>query len=192
MQWKQCVSTILITADLSYQHNSRLNAYRILKFSCRITNFLKVRYMICENPWKIQGLWLKLIIVFKNFPFLNFLQIKSGSWAESVSGTGSGTPDPGWKSTGSRIRIHNKEFMYLKPKMMLLSSRKYEPGCLSRIPGSGSWIQVSKSTGSGIRIHNTSKNIVVLLNHALLFHQLISTYMSTDRVSFDKNRTPEF
>ncbi len=47
------------------------------------------------------------------------------------------------KGTGSRIRIRNKEFAFVKPKKLLLSSRKYAQGCLSQIrilfnPGSRS------------------------------------------------------
>ncbi len=40
-------------------------------------------------------------------------------------------PDPGSKRT--RIRIHIKEFEYFKPKTLFLNSRKYDPGCSSRI-----------------------------------------------------------
>jgi hypothetical protein len=39
-------------------------------------------------------------------------------------------PDPGLKR--SRIRIKNLSFF--KPKKLFLSSRKYDPGCSSRIP----------------------------------------------------------
>jgi hypothetical protein len=35
---------------------------------------------------------------------------------------------------GSQIRI--KEFKYFNPKKWFLSSRKYDPGCSSRFPGS--------------------------------------------------------
>ncbi len=38
-------------------------------------------------------------------------------------------PDPYYPS-----RIHIKEFKYLNPKIWYLSSRKYDPGCSSRIP----------------------------------------------------------
>ncbi len=41
-------------------------------------------------------------------------------------------PDPNCSHPGSRIRI--KEFKYFKPKKWFLSSRKYDPGCSSRIP----------------------------------------------------------
>jgi hypothetical protein len=44
-------------------------------------------------------------------------------------------PDPNCLHPGSRIRI--KEFKYFnpkKPKKWFLSSRKYDPGCSSRIP----------------------------------------------------------
>jgi hypothetical protein len=48
-------------------------------------------------------------------------------------------PDPTFFHPGSRIRI--KEFKYFNPKKkqkMVLSSRKYDPGCSSRIPDPGS------------------------------------------------------
>ncbi len=40
-------------------------------------------------------------------------------------------PDPGSELFPSRIRI--KEFKYFNPKKWFLSSRKYDPGCSSRI-----------------------------------------------------------
>jgi hypothetical protein len=40
-------------------------------------------------------------------------------------------PDPGSEFFPSRIRI--KEFKYFNPKKWFLSSRKYDPGCSSRI-----------------------------------------------------------
>jgi hypothetical protein len=40
-------------------------------------------------------------------------------------------PDPKFFHPGSRIGI--KEFKYFKPKRLFLSSRKYDPGCSSRI-----------------------------------------------------------
>jgi hypothetical protein len=43
------------------------------------------------------------------------------------------SPDPGSKRSGSRIRIRIKDFKYLQPKKLFLSSRKYNPGCSSRI-----------------------------------------------------------
>jgi hypothetical protein len=47
--------------------------------------------------------------------------------------------------SGMFIRIRIKEFMYFSPKKLLISSRKYDPGCSSRIPDPG-------VTGSRIRI----------------------------------------
>jgi hypothetical protein len=41
-------------------------------------------------------------------------------------------PDPAFFHPGSRIRI--KEFKCFNPKKWFLSSRKYDPGCSSRIP----------------------------------------------------------
>jgi hypothetical protein len=41
------------------------------------------------------------------------------------------------KDSGSRIRFDIKEFNYLKPKNLFLSSRKYDPG-IPGYPGSGS------------------------------------------------------
>jgi hypothetical protein len=40
-------------------------------------------------------------------------------------------PDPNYLHPGSRIRV--KEFKYFNPKKWFLSSRKYDPGCSSRI-----------------------------------------------------------
>jgi hypothetical protein len=40
-------------------------------------------------------------------------------------------PDPNFLHPGSRILI--KEFKYFNPKKWFLSSRKYDPGCSSRI-----------------------------------------------------------
>ncbi len=40
-------------------------------------------------------------------------------------------PDPNFSYLGSWIRI--KEFKYFNPKELFLSSRKYDPGCSSRI-----------------------------------------------------------
>ncbi len=45
-------------------------------------------------------------------------------------------PDPNCLHPGSRIRI--KDFKYFNPKKWFLSSRKYDPGCSSRIPDPGS------------------------------------------------------
>jgi hypothetical protein len=60
------------------------------------------------------------------------------------------------KDSESRIRIRIKEFKYFEPKNLFLSSRKYDPGCSSRIriliflpiPDPGSRGQ--KGTGSQI------------------------------------------
>jgi hypothetical protein len=74
--------------------------------------------------------------------------------------------DPGAGFFPSRIRI--KEVKYFNPQKWFLSSRKYDPGCSSRIwildpdpdflpiPDPGSRGQ--KGTGSGIRIRNTGIN----------------------------------
>jgi hypothetical protein len=44
-------------------------------------------------------------------------------------------PDPNCLYPGSRIRIKEfKYFIYFNPKKWFLSSRKYDPGCSSRIP----------------------------------------------------------
>ncbi len=62
------------------------------------------------------------------------------------------------KDSASRIRVHLQEFKYFWPKKLFLTSRKYDPGCSSRIriliftfPGS----RGQKGTGLGIR--NTAK-----------------------------------
>jgi hypothetical protein len=77
---------------------------------------------------------------------------------------------PVLRITGCLSRIRIKEFKYFNPKKWFLSSRKYDPGCSSRIlifypsrsgscfctlPGS----MGQKSTGSRIRIRNTGCNI---------------------------------
>ncbi len=41
-------------------------------------------------------------------------------------------PDPGSELSPSRIRI--KEFKYFNKKKLILSSRKFDPGCFSGIP----------------------------------------------------------
>jgi hypothetical protein len=76
-------------------------------------------------------------------------------------------PDPTFFHPGSELspsRIRIKEFKYFNPKKWFLSSRKYDPGCSSRIsdpdaeflpiPDPGSRGQ--KGTGSRIRIRNTA------------------------------------
>ncbi len=71
-------------------------------------------------------------------------------------------PDPNFFHPGSRIHI--KEFKYFNPKNCILSSRKYDPGCSSRIrilvflpiPDPGSRDQ--NGTGSRIRIRNTVRH----------------------------------
>ncbi len=84
-------------------------------------------------------------------------------------------PDPGSDFFPSRItdpnffhpwsRILTKEFKYFDPKKWFLSSRKYDPGCSSRIwipdpePGSGSWLFTHP--GSRIRTRNTGGNIAL-------------------------------
>ncbi len=42
----------------------------------------------------------------------------------------------GKKDSESRIRVRTKEFKVFQPKHFVLSSRKYDPGCLFRIPDS--------------------------------------------------------
>ena len=80
-------------------------------------------------------------------------------------------PDPGSKLSPSRIldpgsASKNLSILTLKkPKKWFLSSRKYDPGCSSRIPDPdsdflpildpGSRVKASKGTGSWIRIRNT-------------------------------------
>ena len=73
-------------------------------------------------------------------------------------------PVPNCLHPGSRIRI--KEFKYFnpkKPKKCLISFRKYDPGCSSRIPDpDADFLPIpdpgsrgQKGTGSRIRIRNT-------------------------------------
>jgi hypothetical protein len=73
-------------------------------------------------------------------------------------------PDPNCLHPRSRVRI--KEFKYFNPqknKKWFLSSRKYDPGCLSRIPDpDADFLPIpdprsrgQKGTGSRIRIRNT-------------------------------------
>ncbi len=79
-------------------------------------------------------------------------------------------PDPNCLHPGSRIRI--KEFKYFNPKKnkkKFLSSRKYDPGCSSRIPDpDAEFLPIpdpgsrgQKGTGSRIRIRNTGKNLCI-------------------------------
>jgi hypothetical protein len=66
-------------------------------------------------------------------------------------------PDPGSELSPSRIRI--KEFKYFNPKKSkkwFLSSRKYDPGCSSRIPDPG--VEKAPDPGSQIWIRNTGSN----------------------------------
>jgi hypothetical protein len=54
-------------------------------------------------------------------------------------GSGMFIPDPIFFHPGSELslsRIRIKEFKYFNPKKWFLSSRKYDPGCPSRIQGS--------------------------------------------------------
>ncbi len=70
-------------------------------------------------------------------------------------------PDANCLHPGSRIRI--KEFKYFNPKKWFLSSRKYDPGCSSRIPDPDADLlpipdpgsRGQKGTGSRILIRNT-------------------------------------
>jgi hypothetical protein len=58
-------------------------------------------------------------------------------------------PDPNGLHPGSRIRI--KEFKYFNPKKWFLSSRKYDPGCSSRI-------RMLTSTHPGSRIQGSKRH----------------------------------
>jgi len=81
-------------------------------------------------------------------------------------------PDPGSELFPSRIRI--KEFKYFNPpkkqKKWFLSSRKYDPGCSSRIPDPDADFLpipdpgVKKAPDPGFRIRNTA--LLLLLNNA--------------------------
>jgi hypothetical protein len=70
-------------------------------------------------------------------------------------------PDTNCLHTGSRIRI--KEFEYFGPKKWFLSSRKYDPGCSSRIPDpDADFLTIPDpgtrgQKGTGSRIRNTEK-----------------------------------
>jgi hypothetical protein len=80
---------------------------------------------------------------------------------------------PGYEFFPSRIRIFPsririQKFKYFYPRKWFLSSRKYDPGCSSRIriltfcpsldPGS----RGQKDTGSRIRIRNTAVHLIFL------------------------------
>ncbi len=83
-------------------------------------------------------------------------------------------PDPNSFHPGSRIRIKEfgEEFEYFKPKKLFLSSRKYDPGCESRIriliflliPDPGS----SGQKGTGSRIRNTELDRVLMTDLLVL------------------------
>jgi hypothetical protein len=84
-----------------------------------------------------------------------------------IPNPGSDLFHPGSELFPSRILI--KDFKYLNPKKWFLSSRKYDPGCSSRIPDPDSdFLPIAdtgsrgqKGTGSRIRIRNTEKISVV-------------------------------
>ncbi len=60
---------------------------------------------------------------------------RSDFFPSRIPDPGSWIPDPNCLHSGSRIHI--KQFKYFnpkKPKKWFLSSRKYDPGCSSRIP----------------------------------------------------------
>ncbi len=58
-------------------------------------------------------------------------------------------PDPNCLHPGSRIRI--KEFKYFNPKKWFLSSRKYDPGCSSRIPDPDADFYPSRIPDPGVK-----------------------------------------
>jgi hypothetical protein len=71
-------------------------------------------------------------------------------------------PDPGSEQSQSRIPDPHQKILCFNPKKGFLSSRKYDPGCSSRIrmltsthPGS----RGQKGTGSRIRIRNTDSKV---------------------------------
>ncbi len=73
-------------------------------------------------------------------------------------GSGIFIPDPNFFHPGSRIRI--KEFKFFNSKKWFLSSRKYDPGCSSRIQILKFYLQdpgyrCLKGSGSRFRIRNT-------------------------------------
>ncbi len=88
------------------------------------------------------------------FPKQNYYVLSPNSYTQCC-GSGMFIPDPGSDFFPSRIRtvsipdpgsrILIKEFKYFNPKKAkkwFLSSKKYDPGCSSRIPdpGSGCWL----------------------------------------------------
>jgi hypothetical protein len=79
-------------------------------------------------------------------------------------------PDPTLFNPGSRNQIVSiKEFKYFNPKKWFPSSKKYDPGCSSRIPNPDPDIlpipdpesRGQKGTGSRTRIRNTGCYLVV-------------------------------
>jgi hypothetical protein len=93
-------------------------------------------------------------------------------------------PDPGsdFFHPGSRIRIFPsririKEFKYFNPKKGFLSSRKYDPGCSSRIriltfypsriPDPGSRVQ----KGNGSRIRIVGRQLILTLWQVHVLHK---------------------
>jgi hypothetical protein len=59
------------------------------------------------------------------------------------------SPDPNCLYPGSRIRI--KEFKCFNPKKWFLSSRKYDPGCSSRIPDTDADFYSSRIPDPGVK-----------------------------------------
>ncbi len=74
---------------------------------------------------------------------------------------GSRNPVPTFFQPVSRIRI--KEYKYFNPEIWFLNSRKYDPGCSSRIriPDSDPDFLPIPDLESRIRIRNTDYKIVI-------------------------------
>jgi hypothetical protein len=138
--------------------------------------------LLCKNV-VVSIIWVLLFA--KYYSFLPVLRIRD-VYPESRFRLFS-IPDPNCLRPGSRIRI--KEFKYFNLKKWFLSSRKYDPGCSSRIPvpdadllpipdhgsrgqkGTGSWIPDPVcNTGFSLsfhlfsRLYSTGVTICIIYN----------------------------
>jgi hypothetical protein len=91
-------------------------------------DFLYEELILCFSGSSIFCGRIYLLPVFSPSPGPNAQCCGSGMFIPDPSFS---IPDPGSKDSRSRIRKRIKEFKYISPKMLFLSSRKYDPGCSS-------------------------------------------------------------